>query len=194
MRTANFYGTKEMFMEAIKDMVQCQAPGDDHMFAARDGMTFIELISEDHGVYVWNVKHVHIGKSKIGAGYYMIHTRRGNRLAHRLVASAYLLDSTNYNDPFEVNHIDGNKDNNSVYNLELCTHQENMKKAREMGLIANPTEHPRYFRKIETLIFPDHTRMKMSPAEYVAWRIDRKMPIKGWMTKYMFVKYGIDQF
>jgi hypothetical protein len=36
---------------------------------------------------------------------------------------------------FELNHIDGNKDNNNSENLELVTHKENMLKAVEIGLI-----------------------------------------------------------
>lgn len=48
----------------------------------------------------------------------------------RLVADAFL-GST---DGFQVNHIDGNKQNNSVRNLEICTGSENMHHAYETGL------------------------------------------------------------
>lgn len=45
--------------------------------------------------------------------------------AHRLVALAFLpnKDAQLYT---EVNHIDKNRANNSLTNLEWCTHQENM--------------------------------------------------------------------
>lgn len=43
--------------------------------------------------------------------------------AHRLVALEFLLDSPDYGK--EVNHIDENKENNNLSNLEWCTHLYN---------------------------------------------------------------------
>lgn len=43
---------------------------------------------------------------------------------------------------FEINHIDGNKDNNNLYNLEQVTKKENMVKAVEIGLIKKGKECP----------------------------------------------------
>ena len=50
---------------------------------------------------------------------------------HRLVAEAYI---ENPFDKKEVNHIDGNKHNNSYHNLEWCTRSENMTHAFRNGL------------------------------------------------------------
>ena len=53
---------------------------------------------------------------------------------HRLVAT-YFLPVVDYNEC--VNHIDGNKENNCVENLEWCTLAENTKHAYRTGLIQN---------------------------------------------------------
>ena len=50
---------------------------------------------------------------------------------HRLIAEAFIENDQNYK---EVNHIDGDKSNNSVSNLEWTTRSANMKHAFSLGL------------------------------------------------------------
>lgn len=55
---------------------------------------------------------------------------------HRVVAAAYCDNPEN---KAEVNHIDGNKDNNHASNLEWVTRNENLKHAFAKGIKANDT-------------------------------------------------------
>lgn len=54
------------------------------------------------------------------------------KLLHRLIAEHFIPNPNNFN---EVNHIDGNKLNNNVNNLEWCSREMNMKYAVKTKLI-----------------------------------------------------------
>lgn len=73
---------------------------------------------------------------KTNHGYFAIQIRREgkrqNVLVHRMLAEAFI---ANPHGKPHVNHIDGDKSNNSLSNLEWVTHAENMKHASRMGLM-----------------------------------------------------------
>lgn len=75
--------------------------------------------------------------SESGYCYVVIGTK--NKLVHRLVAQAFILNPDNK--PC-VNHIDGDKSNNRVDNLEWVTHKENTAHAISSGLmVTSSKEH-----------------------------------------------------
>ena len=60
-------------------------------------------------------------------------------LVHRVVAQVHL---PNPDGKPEVNHKDGNKSNNAVWNLEWVTSQENVNHSVETGLVKRGSERP----------------------------------------------------
>lgn len=81
-----------------------------------------------------------VAKRKNKQGYKVVNLKGNLHYVHRLVANAFI---PNPNQLPEVNHIDGNKFNNHVNNLEWVTSSENMKHAYKTGLI----KHSRKFGK-----------------------------------------------
>ena len=57
--------------------------------------------------------------------------RRHHKYIHRLVAEAYIGSV----DSLDINHKDGDKSNNSVSNLEIVSHKENLQHAFDNKLL-----------------------------------------------------------
>ena len=64
---------------------------------------------------------------------------------HRLVASAFIPNPNNYE---QVDHLDGNKLNNNVDNLEWVSAKENTNRAWKKGLAKYTNERKEKLRKI----------------------------------------------
>ena len=74
-------------------------------------------------------------KFSFSNGYYLVmlynNNKRKSIAVHRLVATHFIDNPNNYD---VINHIDGNKLNNNVENLEWCTQSHNVKEAYRLGL------------------------------------------------------------
>ena len=66
-----------------------------------------------------------------GGGYSYVNLAGKNRKVHRLVTEAFL---PNFLEKPQVNHLDGDKQNNHISNLEMATSSENMLHAVKTGL------------------------------------------------------------
>lgn len=68
-------------------------------------------------------------------GYATVKTSHRHIAVHRAVALAWI---ENPRDASDVNHLDGNKANNSADNLEWCSRSENIRHSLDTGLHACP--------------------------------------------------------
>jgi len=100
------------------------------MYKAINGLGGRYSVDEDGNVF----SHISGRKLKPGItswGYYHVTLAGKNRKVHRLVAEAFLPD---FLGKPQVNHIDGNKQNNHISNLEMSTASENLLHAFKTGL------------------------------------------------------------
>ena len=86
-----------------------------------------------------NNKIIIMRTNKSNVGYYLVRISIKNKLktytVHKLVALHFIHNPNLY--PC-INHIDGNKENNRVDNLEWCTHSYNNKEAYRLNLAHSP--------------------------------------------------------
>jgi len=99
-----------------------------------------EIINGVNGYKISNYGRVknHKGRISVGSnhesGYLWVSIAPKQYLLHRLVAKVFI---PNLENKEQVNHIDGNKKNACVTNLEWCSNKENSQHAHDNGLNPN---------------------------------------------------------
>lgn len=113
------------------------------------------------------------GKNKYGylhAGLCKL-SKRKTILIHRLVASAFLPNPKNL---LQINHIDGNKENNNIQNLEWCNASDNIGHAIQTGLTNNKGEN--------------HSNSKLTEIQILEIR---RLETEGWSQTQLAEKFGV---
>lgn len=83
------------------------------------------------GVVKNKIKNYVLKHSITNSGYVTVSLHRNSVKLHRLLALHFI---PNPNEYCCINHIDGDKKNNSLINLEWCNHSQNNKHAYKIGL------------------------------------------------------------
>lgn len=117
----------------LKDIQYLPIAGFEGYFVKQNG----DVVSERRpniGLYTLTARDKGDGYKMVGL---MKDGKNCAKAVHRIVAETFL---PNPNGLRDVNHIDGNKSNNQLSNLEWCTHKQNMEHARKMGLLVSPLQ------------------------------------------------------
>ena len=114
----------------------------------------------------FNTKN-HRSKSTNNAGYFIIQLEKCMTI-HRIVAETFLGPIPK---GYDIDHIDGDKSNNAVTNLEIVTHAENMRRyyerRRASGVAITYKMHGKWMSKSQTFITPDGEKIPMTEQEYI---------------------------
>ena len=141
------------------------------------------------------------GTDRYGYKYVMLYRngKRKHMTVHRAVACAYLENPNKYP---QVNHIDGNKENNHISNLEWCSVSHNIRHAYDNGLNhphqspwkgCDSGKHPRAKKVIarkngETYVYDSAVELSKVLGVSkccVAMAISRGNKCKGWDVTWM---------
>jgi len=83
-------------------------------------------LDDDFVIYYWNKHKDKLMQRTIynnNSGYLMVLTKLGTKLVHRIIYETFVSPIPA---GYEIDHEDTHKDNNSLNNLKLVTHKENL--------------------------------------------------------------------
>jgi len=136
---------------------------------------------------VWSYKtNKWLSQANTGNGYKSVRLHGKSHSVHRLVAKAFC---DNPKDKGYVNHLDGDKHNNHVDNLEWVTHSENMKHACENGLQINSEKQREAAAKQAYEMGMQNRKLTMQQAREI-----RQRHSAGEKLKPLSDEYGVSVF
>lgn len=173
MRRAKIIVKKHVFESVLNNRGMKEAkPG---VFVTPMGSSVFEVVDDFMIGDEEYVAYLDRAISTNNYGYQQVGCKGSCTLVHRLVAMAFVPNPNNYN---EVDHLDGDKLNNSYHNLAWTTHSVNMQRAWDNGQISRKyNKHGRYNKKRETLTLPDGTQKHMKFNEYLIWRLENGLTV-----------------
>lgn len=109
---------------------------DDYICVSRDGLVKTKPRTLTNGrKYKGKILTQKQDKNGYYRIYYKVNKKGINKIAHRLIAQAFIENP--HNKP-QVNHINGIKWDNRINNLEWCTNLENKQHSKKIGLEHTP--------------------------------------------------------
>ena len=121
----------------------------------------------------FNTKN-HRSRSTNNAGYFIIQLEKCFTI-HRIVTDTFIGSVPK---GYDVDHIDGDKSNNAVTNLEIVTHAENMRRyyerRRSSGVAITYKMHGKWMSKSQTFVAPDGTKTPMTKQEYIDYLLKNR--------------------
>jgi len=117
-----------------------------------------------------------------------INNKRTRKTIHQLVAKAFI-DGFEYGDI--INHIDGDKTNNAVVNLEKCDYRHNNLHAYATGL--NPFKGKSKYYNVSTRVRKN--KSKEATVRYVASvKVNSKRIFLGWFADEIEAAKAVDAY
>lgn len=164
--------TKKLFKEMLNALEV--KPAGEKIYISRDGKTIIVLYKEEDEIVKFYEPRVSVNN----AGYLQCSNGMGSgkvETVHRLVAKAWLENPHNYSD---VDHIDCDKTNNNVENLQWVTHSENMRRAYDNELISREHKyHGHYVVNTQFFYPPEGVPYFMPLKDYIKYRKEHNLSI-----------------